>query len=179
MLAQRQDDSTVRPIAYTSRSLQPHEKKYGVTEMAGLGVVWVIKHFRPYLYGHPCEVFTDHSALTSLLNTPQHSGKLARWGMAIQELDLKIRHRPGRNTDALSKAPLPETVGSAGGEVEGVIASLELTEDLPTLQRQDAELAPIFTYLETGILPTEVNAARRLALTATQYTVEDNVLYRV
>ena len=63
--------------------------------------------------------------------------------------------------------------------MEGVIASLELTEDLPTLQRQDAELAPIFTYLETGILPTEENVARRLALTATQYTVEDNVLYRV
>ena len=110
VLAQRQDDSTVRPIAYTSRSLQPHEKKYGVTEIEGLGVVWAIKHFRPDLYGHPCEDFSDHSALTSLLNTARPSGKLARWGMAIQELDLKIRHRPGRNknnADALSRAPLP------------------------------------------------------------------------
>ena len=70
VLAQKQDDGSVRPIAYASRSLQPHERNYGITELEGLGVVWAIKHFRPYLYGHSCEVF-NHSALTSLLNTPQ------------------------------------------------------------------------------------------------------------
>ena len=45
-----------------------------------------------------------------LLNTPQPSGKLARWGMAIQELDLSIQHRSGQsnaNADALSRCPLP------------------------------------------------------------------------
>ena len=85
VLAQRQDDGSTRPIAYASRTLQPHEKKYGATEMEGLGVVWGVKHFRPYLYEHTCELYRDHAALTSLLNTPQPSGKLARWGMAIQE----------------------------------------------------------------------------------------------
>jgi hypothetical protein len=90
VLAQKQGDGTVRPIAYANRSLQPHEKNYGITELEGLGVVWEVKQFRPYLYGHRCEVYTDHSALTSQLNTPQPSGKLARWGMAIQELDLQI-----------------------------------------------------------------------------------------
>ena len=95
VLAQRQKDGSVRPIAYASRSLQPHEKNYSITELEGLGVVWAVKHFRPYIYGHPCEVYTDHEALKSLLNKPQPSGKLARWGMAIQELDLKILHRSG------------------------------------------------------------------------------------
>lgn len=60
VLAQRQSDGTVRPIAYTSRSLQAHEKNYGVTELEGLGVVWAVKHFRAYLYGHHCDVYTDH-----------------------------------------------------------------------------------------------------------------------
>ena len=78
VLAQRQTDGTVRPVAYASRSLQGPEHNYGITELEGLGVVWAVKHFRPYLYGHRCEVFTNHSALTSLLNTPQPSGKLAR-----------------------------------------------------------------------------------------------------
>lgn len=86
VLAQRQEDHTVRPIAYASRSLQAHERNYGITELEGLGVVWALKHFRSYLYGHSCDIFTDHQALKSLLNTPQPSGKLARWGMAIQEL---------------------------------------------------------------------------------------------
>ena len=89
VLAQRQDDGTVRPVAYANRTLQPHEKNYGVTELEGLDVVWAVKHFRHYLYHLHCEVYTDHEALKSLLNTPQPSGKLARWGMAIQELDLQ------------------------------------------------------------------------------------------
>ena len=77
VLAQRQNDGLIRPIAYASRSLQEHEKRYGVTELEGLGVVWAVKHFRPYLYGHQCDIYTDHEALKSLLNTPQPSGKLA------------------------------------------------------------------------------------------------------
>ena len=79
VLAQKQEDGSVRPVAYASRTLQNHEKNYRVTELEGLGVVWATKHFRPYLYGHPCDVYTDHEALKALLNTPQPSGKLARW----------------------------------------------------------------------------------------------------
>lgn len=104
--AQKQEDGTVRPIAYVNRTLQPHEKMYGDTEMEGLGVIWAVKHFCPYLYGHACELYTDHTALTSLLNTPRPSSKLARWGMDIQEVDIRIRHRAGRNNtnaDALSQ----------------------------------------------------------------------------
>lgn len=91
VLAQKMDGVT-RPIAFASRTLEPHERNYGVTELEALGVVWAVKHFRPYLYGHRCDVFTDHIALKSLLNTPQPSGKLARWGLAIQELDLHITY---------------------------------------------------------------------------------------
>ena len=77
-------------IAYASRILPKHEQNYGVTELEALGVVWCIRHFRPYLYGHACKVYTDHEGLKSLLNTLHPSGKLARWGLAIQELDLEI-----------------------------------------------------------------------------------------
>ena len=80
VLAQEQTDGTVKPIAYASQSLQKHERNYSITELEGLGVVWTMKYFRAYLYGHRCTVYTDHEALKSLLNTLQPSGKLARWG---------------------------------------------------------------------------------------------------
>ena len=187
ILAQKQENGSIRPIAYASRSLQSHERNYGITELEGLGVVWAVKHFRPYLYGHSCEVFTDHSALTSLLNTPQPSGKLARWGMAIQELDLKIRHRSGRtntNADALSRSPLPAGEDAHVGETDGVLAALEPGEtadqcDLPTIQRRDGELAVIIKYLETGILPQDEGLARALILSVSQYALEDDILYKV
>ena len=44
-LAQLQSDNTVRPIAYDSRSRQPHEGNYGITELEGLEVVWGVKHY--------------------------------------------------------------------------------------------------------------------------------------
>ena len=191
VLAQKQDDGTVRPIAYASRSLQKHEKNYGIAELEGLGVVWATKHFRPYLYGHSCTVFTDHEALKSLLNTPQPSGKLARWGMALQELNLDIQHRSGKhnaNADALSRYPLDDT--GAGESAERVVAAISSThggadlsvtqeETLPTLQRKDDKLAPLIEYLETGILPQDDWTARPIVLTGGQYTLEDDVLYRV
>ena len=182
VLAQRQTDGTVRPVAYASRSLQGPEHNYGITELEGIGVVWATKHFRPYLYGHTCGVFTDHEALKSLLNNPQASGKLARWGMAIQELDLKLSHRSGHhnaNADALSWAPLPAG-GSTTGTSEGVVAVVtEAADDLSTLQRQDESLASTITFLETGVLPDDDNIARMIGLTQSQYVVQDAVLYRV
>ena len=105
MLAQEQPDYSVRPIAYASRTLLKHERSYGITELEGLGVVWTVKHFRAYLYGHPCIVYTDHEALKSLLNTQQPSEKLARWGMALQEMDLTIQHRSGKHNFTFSPGP--------------------------------------------------------------------------
>jgi len=109
----RKDVTYVQPIAYAIRTLQKHECNYGVTELEALGVVWAVKHFRSYLYGHRCDVYTDHEALKSLFNTSQPSGRLARWGMALQELDLHLHYyRPGRansDADALSQNALPDS----------------------------------------------------------------------
>ena len=90
VLAQKNESSMVHLIAYASHSLLPHEKNHGILEMEGLGGVWAVKHFRHFLYGHKCDVYTDHKALKSLINTPHPSGKLARWGLTLQELDLEI-----------------------------------------------------------------------------------------
>jgi len=79
VLSQVQEDGSIRPIAYASCTLQKHEYNYGVTELEALGVVWAVKHFRSYLYGYRCDIYADHEALKSLLNTPQSSGRLARW----------------------------------------------------------------------------------------------------
>ena len=112
ILAQKQPDGTVQPIAYGSRTLQQQEKKYGATELEALGVVWAVKHFRHYIYGHHCHVFTNHEPLRSLLNTPHPSGKLARWGLALQEVDIVIHYRPGKSNvsaDSLSRYPVAQS----------------------------------------------------------------------
>ena len=66
VLSQTQPNGTIRPISFASRTLQPHKQKYGISELEALGVVWAVKHYRHYQYGHCCTVFTDHEALKRL-----------------------------------------------------------------------------------------------------------------
>ena len=94
--------------------------------MEALGVFWAVRHFWQYLNGHHCHVHTDHEAQKSLLNSPHPSGKLARWGLAIQELDLVIHYKPGRTNqeaDALSRSPCP-AVGAEAHLEEKVEAAV-------------------------------------------------------
>ena len=125
----------------------------------------------------------DHEALKSLLNTPQPSGKLARWGMALQELDLVVVHRSGKtnaNVDALSRFPLATSADD--NPTCGVVATItagETEEGLSAEQRQDTELAVIIQYIETGVLPEDGKLAKQIALTSHLYTLQDGVLYRV
>ena len=78
--------------------------------------MWAVLYFHPYLLGHHTIVYTDHSACLSLLiNTPRPSGKLARWAMTVQEMNLTLKHCSGKqnaNADALSRNPLFEEVKS-------------------------------------------------------------------
>ena len=191
VLSQEQDDGTNRPIAYASRSLQSHEKNYGVTELEALGVVWAVKHFKHYLYGQECAVYTDHEALKSLLNTPHPSGKLARWGLALQEVNLSIHYRPGRknaNADALSRNPSnkseypPLEIDSAVvvASVNPVVhAKSGEDASLSQRQRDDPDLKPIILYLESDQLPDDNKKARELVLGREQYILQDGVLFHV
>ena len=111
--------------------------------------------------------------------------------MAIQELDLNIHYRPGKknaNADALSRHPVPG-VGSAASDTQCLaIVAATITSwqpakggesTLSALQQEDAQLATIVDFLEEGVLPLEDKKARELALTKSQYTTVDDVLYRV
>ena len=145
-------------------------------------------HFHQYLYGHTCHVFTDHEALKSLLNSPHPSGKLARWGLSIQELDLHIHYRSGQKNekaDALSRSPCSLPASSTDSD-ERVVAVIGTNDPLPSskggdqslsnLQRLDCTLAPYFSYLED---PDEDADTRELLLSKDQYTVIDGILYYV
>ena len=69
VLSQQQGDCMLHPIAYASRSLDPSERNYGITELETLTVVWAAHYFRPYLLGHRTIVYTDHSACVSVLSS--------------------------------------------------------------------------------------------------------------
>ena len=66
-------------MAYASRSLSPLEHNYSVTELEKFAVVWAVTHFHAYPYKHSVTINMDHTALKTIFETPNPSGKHARW----------------------------------------------------------------------------------------------------
>jgi len=71
-----------------------------------LAVIKSVKHFRPYLYGRPFRLKTDHASLIWLCKRAEPSSQVARWLEVLAEFSYRIEHRPGRkhgNGDGLSQ----------------------------------------------------------------------------
>lgn len=92
-------------IAYASRTLRGAETRYATTHLEALAVVAGMHHFRHYLRGRKFVLYTDHSALTYILNNPAPSSKVSRWAAATMEYDFVTKYRKGENNpaDALSR----------------------------------------------------------------------------
>ena len=107
VLSQLNDEGKEVVIAYASRSLNPAEKKYVVTDWECLAIMWAIEHFHKYLIGQKFTIVTDHSALKTLKTAKiPTKGRRARWIMELQQYDFEIKHRSGKensNADGLSR----------------------------------------------------------------------------
>ncbi|KAJ8651336.1 hypothetical protein O0I10_013167 [Lichtheimia ornata] len=92
-------------IAYASRALRGPEVRYATTHVEALAIVAGMYQFRHYLRGRKFVLYTDHSALTYILNNPSPSPKVSRWSAATIEYDFVTKHRKGESNpaDALSR----------------------------------------------------------------------------
>ena len=135
------------------------------------------------------------------MNNLHPSGKLACWGLALQELDLTIHYRPGKlnqSADGLSRCPRGEmecaqtkedtpqsTLVSTKSEQEPMaeirLVSAKDREEmsLRTRQARDPELAVVMKYLQSGVLPPDDKKARELILGKTRYVIIEDVLYHL
>ncbi|GJW39265.1 putative reverse transcriptase domain-containing protein [Tanacetum coccineum] len=93
-------------IAYASRQLKIHEKKYMTHDLKLGAVVFALKIWRHYLYGTKCMVFTDHKSLQHILNQKELNMRQRRWLELLSDYDYEIRYHPGKANvvaDALSR----------------------------------------------------------------------------
>ena len=198
-----QSDGLRHPIAYASRGLSKAECNYGITELETLAVVWAVTHFRTYLYGNEVTVFTDHSAVKAVLETPNPSGKHARWWIKVYESGLKqvnIVYRPGKSNlsaEALSRSPVGNSSSSPLQEmmeeenacmiaaVQGTSSSeliRTIHEEAPgselfEVQKRGPYIQEIQAFLKDGTIPADKKKARKLVFQAPLFTVLDKVLY--
>ena len=108
VLSQEQDDGKWHPVAFMSKSFTPTEKEYHAHDRELLAIIAPLKEWRHLLQGakHQVVVLSDHANLTYFRKKQDLNSRQIRWALYLEEFDLIIRHRPGRQSsvpDALSR----------------------------------------------------------------------------
>lgn len=71
-------------------------------------MVKAVQHFRPYLYGRPSLLRTNHASLVWLRKRTHPSSQVAWWLEILSEFTYDIEHRVGQkhqNSDGMSRRP--------------------------------------------------------------------------
>ena len=179
VLAQKNDKNQEQVISYASRTLQPPERKYTVTEKEALAVVWSTGLFCPYIYGYHFRVHTDHKALEFMDSIKNLEGRLGRWSMTLSELDMEIVARPGKanqSADALSRIDEANIIQIVNTPVNEIIQQKQY--NLRKAQMLEPKLAAIINYLSQQILPDDDKQANWTLKVAPYYELVDQILYR-
>ena len=96
------------PVAYLSRKMNQAERSYPIQEQELLALVYALKKWRHYLFGHPVQAYTDHESLTHWQKYRNITGRKARWVALLDEFPVEILYRPGSSNivaDTLSRRP--------------------------------------------------------------------------
>ena len=105
----QQGKETIKPIAFYSRKLSEVEQRYSTYDRELLAIYDIVKHFRHYLEGKNCIIYTDHKPLTTAItkNKDSLTSKQQRQISFISQFTTDVRHVPGKNNlmaDALSRS---------------------------------------------------------------------------
>ncbi|XP_059068671.1 uncharacterized protein LOC131859137 [Cryptomeria japonica] len=92
----QKEDNLFYSIYYINKNFTREEINYTVTEKEFLAVVYAINKFRHYIIGYKVFVHTYHSAIRFLMNKPMVTGRVIRWLLLLQEFDVTILDKPGR-----------------------------------------------------------------------------------
>jgi hypothetical protein len=108
VLFQTDEHGVSRPVAFTSRKLNPAERNYPTHEQELLAVVHALKTWRFYLDGSHFVVYTDHATLQHFPTQPKLTRRQARWMELLQEYNFTFKYKKGTDNivpDALSRRP--------------------------------------------------------------------------
>ncbi|KAM1316345.1 hypothetical protein ACFX2F_019994 [Malus domestica] len=126
----RKDSGVKRPVYYASKALQDAETRYSNIEKLALALVMSAKKLRPYFRAHAIVVLTNHH-IRQILQSPDMSGRMIKWAIALGEFDISYKPKPAEKGEAVATfiadftylvdiASTPEAVDSLPSEAQKI-----------------------------------------------------------
>jgi len=98
-LVQKQN-GIYRTIGYSSMTFDKTQARYSTIERELVAIRWGLKTFRPFIYGIPFILYTDHKPLVYLQSMSHECSRLMRTFSDLAEYDFEIKYRPGKDNEA-------------------------------------------------------------------------------
>ena len=166
VLAQRDADGAERPVGYVSRTLSSAEQKYSQLEREALAIVFAVEKFNQYLMGNKFTLVTDHNPLVVLFGENKDipamaSARIRRWALKLSAYQYTIQFRRTEdmsNADALSRLPLPVTVGSGNEDLVLLVDDPVFdARQVARLTARDPVLSRVMNLVQKGGWPAEAD----------------------
>ncbi|KAM2208437.1 hypothetical protein ACFXTI_024433 [Malus domestica] len=97
----RKDGNVERPVSYASKALQDAETRYSNIEKLALALVMSARKLHPYFQAHSIIVLTNHH-FRQILQSPDTSGQMIKWAMALGEFDISYQPKPVEKGQAVA-----------------------------------------------------------------------------
>lgn len=106
-------DGVELPICFFSRKLDKHQQNYSTIEKEAFALLLAVRTFSVYFNSTPVTVYTDHNPLVFLHKMANHNQKLLRWSLELQQFNITIIHRSGKDNffpDLLSRPSITQEI---------------------------------------------------------------------
>ncbi|KAL6731328.1 hypothetical protein Aduo_002203 [Ancylostoma duodenale] len=183
VLSQDGDDGQLHPLFFASKTLTKAERRYHVTDLEALAVVFAVRRFHMFIYGLPVVVMTDHQPLTALFKRKNVSARVLRWSLELQRYNLEVRYVKGKANAvavALSRGVAHfEEEESLEGLDEAVVNEVQAEKDSKwlTALETDEEFAEIIKLIRKndldGVVPLK---GSNTPLRVSDFTLESGEL---
>jgi hypothetical protein len=186
VLSHQYPDGTERVLQYASQSLTNTQRKYAQIDREAYAIIFGIKKFNQYLYGHTFVLITDHRPLVQIFSPskslPAYTAlRMQHYAIFLQGYTFEIKYRNTKlhgNADCLSRLPVALTTTAERDIVD--VYELEIVESIPITTEKLAQATIKDTQLQNIIKALrekkEIPAKSRFNINQAAFSIQREVL---